>query len=129
MAPQTGYLAGTWHYGTRIEYGSGDWWRYYKTVWPDAPTFDRIWHTFDCVPADDHVILRVSARLVDENEIHIAMGHTDYEYLGETTANRIPWTETTHVELLDFWDTHVGSLTISPVWPPNRWPKIPELQL
>ena len=125
----TGPLEGTWHFGTRIQFGAGDWWRYYLTTWDEVATFDRLWLTFYCIQADDHIIMRVSGRLVDEDEIHIGVGHTDYVYLGENTKTRIPWTETTNVRLYDWFNQTVGNLTISPVWPDNRWPKIPEKQL
>lgn len=122
-------LEGTWRFSTRINRGYGNWWSYYLTFWEGVRNHDRLQLTFYCIPEDDHVIMRAAARLTDENEVYIAIGHTDYEYLGETTSRRMPWTETTTVHLYNWAKGDVGDLTISPVWPPNRWPKIPELQL
>jgi len=129
LGPIARELEGTWRIGTRINRGYGKWWSYYLTRWENPWSFDRLQITFYCIPEVDHVIMRVSARLTDENEVHILSGFTDYEYLGETTKDAMPWTQPTHIVLRHVWGTISGELTISPVWPPNRWPKIPEKQL
>lgn len=129
LGPIAGELEGTWQYGTRIQYGFGYWWRYYMTEWAGHARYDQLWLTFYCLPESDRVILRSSARLDDEDGIPLAAGWTDAEYLGENTKNEVPWTQPTHIVLKHLWGTPVGELTISPVWPPDRWPKIPEKQL